>query len=65
MHLVEAGLAPVGALSAGLLAEAIGVRETLAIAAAGVSSAALWLLFSPIPKLREPPVIERAAPEPG
>jgi predicted MFS family arabinose efflux permease len=56
MHLVEAGLAPIGALTAGLLAEVIGVRETLAIAAAGVSSAALWILFSPIPKLREPPV---------
>ena len=61
MHLVEAGLAPIGALTAGLLAEAIGVRETLAIAAAGVSSASLWLLFSPIPKLRDPPKLEQAA----
>jgi predicted MFS family arabinose efflux permease len=60
MHLVEAGLAPIGALTAGLLAEAIGVRETLAIAAAGVSSAALWVLFSPIPRLREPPVLPPA-----
>jgi predicted MFS family arabinose efflux permease len=57
MHLVEAGLAPVGALTAGLLAEAIGVRETLAIAAAGVSSAALWILFSPIPRLKETPTL--------
>jgi hypothetical protein len=32
------------------------VRETLAIAAAGVSTAALWILFSPIPKLREAPL---------
>src|SRR5690606_27499703 len=65
MHLVEAGLAPVGALTAGLLAEVIGVRETLAIAAAGVSSAALWVLFSPIPKLQGPPVLEQAVPQPG
>ncbi len=57
MHLVEAGLAPIGALTAGVLAEAIGVRETLAIAAAGVSSAALWILFSPIPHLKEPPTL--------
>ena len=58
MHLVEAGLAPIGALTAGMLAEAIGVRETLAIAAAGVSSAALWILFSPIPRLKEPPQLQ-------
>jgi MFS family permease len=66
MHLVEAGLAPIGALTAGLLAEAIGVRETLAIAAAGVSAAALWVLLSPIPRLREPPTLQRPAllPEP-
>ena len=57
MHLVEAGVAPIGALTAGLLAEAIGVRETLAIAAAGVSSAALWILFSPIPRLKTPPTL--------
>ena len=57
MHLVEAGLAPIGALTAGLLAEAIGVRETLAIAAAGVSSAALWILLSPIPRLKETPTL--------
>jgi MFS family permease len=64
MHLVEAGLGPVGALTAGLLAEAIGVRETLAIAAAGFSSAALWILFSPIPRLKEPPSLEQTALQP-
>jgi predicted MFS family arabinose efflux permease len=64
MHLVEAGLAPVGALTAGLLAEAIGVRETLAIAAAGVAAAALWIVFSPIPKLKEPPSLGGAALQP-
>lgn len=65
MHLVEAGLAPVGALMAGLLAETIGVRETLAIAAAGVSSAAVWVLLSPIPKLREPPMLAQTAVPPA
>ena len=57
MHLVEAGLIPIGALTAGVLAEAIGVRETLAIAAIGVSSAALWILLSPIPGLRDVPAL--------
>jgi predicted MFS family arabinose efflux permease len=52
MHLVDAGLMPIGAITAGLLAETIGVRETLAIAAAGISTAALWIALSPIPKLR-------------
>jgi hypothetical protein len=57
MHLVEAGLIPVGALTAGILAEVIGVRETLGIAAIGVTSAALWILLSPISRLRDVPVL--------
>jgi predicted MFS family arabinose efflux permease len=57
MHLVEAGLIPIGALTAGILAEAIGVRETLGIAAIGVTSAALWIVLSPIPRLRDVPVL--------
>ena len=56
MHLVEAGLMPIGAVTAGVLAEVIGVRETLAIAAIGVTTAALWVLLSPIPRLRDVPV---------
>ena len=57
MHLVEDGLIPIGALTAGVLAEVIGVRETLGIAAIGVTSAALWVLLSPIPRLRDVPVL--------
>jgi len=55
MHLVDAGLVPIGAITAGVLAEAIGVREALAIAAAGITTASLWILFSPISRLREVP----------
>ena len=55
MHLVDAGLFPIGALTAGVLAETIGVRETLGIAAIGITTAALWIGFSPIPKLRAVP----------
>jgi MFS family permease len=58
MHLVDAGLMPVGAITAGLLAEAIGTRETLAIAAAGLSTASLWVWLSPIPRLQANPVID-------
>jgi hypothetical protein len=51
MHVLEAGLLPVGALVAGLLAEAIGVRETLFVATAGMLLGIAWLLASPIPRL--------------
>jgi MFS family permease len=45
-------LRPAGALTAGLLAEAIGVRETLLAGWAGIIAASLWLLLSPLPSMR-------------
>jgi MFS family permease len=54
MHVVQAGLLPLGSLLAGLLAETIGVRETLALAVAGGAAGTAWLLASPIPGLRQP-----------
>ncbi len=56
-HLVQAGLQPVGALVAGLLAEAIGVRHTLFVAYGVGIVGTVWLLLSPIPRLRQPPVL--------
>jgi hypothetical protein len=55
MHIVQAGLLPVGSLCGGLLAEAIGVREALTIAAVGGSFGAIWLLLSPVVRLRHLP----------
>jgi len=55
MNVVQSGLQPLGALTAGLLAEAIGVRETIWIAIAGGALGIAWLLASPIPRLREIP----------
>jgi predicted MFS family arabinose efflux permease len=55
MHVVQAGLLPAGALAAGLLAEAIGVRETLWLAVAGGMLSAVWLILSPVRRLRELP----------
>ena len=50
--LVNYGVRPLGALAAGALATAVGTRETLWIAAAGGSLAALWLVRSPLLRLR-------------
>ena len=55
LHVTAAGLAPIGALVAGVLAEAIGVRGTLWIAVAGLLVAPLWLIASPLRGLREAP----------
>jgi MFS family permease len=51
---VNYGTRPVGSLVAGVLGTAIGVRATLWIAAAGGTTAFLWLLPSPIPRFRMP-----------
>ncbi|MFI2734257.1 MFS transporter [Streptomyces sp. NPDC018711] len=52
------GFRPLGALAGGLLGTAIGLRPTLWIATAGAVLAVLWLLPSPLPKMRELPAKE-------
>lgn len=46
---------PVGSVLGGLLATAIGVRQTLWVCAVGVAVAPLWLLFSPLRTVRSLP----------
>ncbi|HXQ89838.1 MAG TPA: hypothetical protein VN733_09395, partial [Solirubrobacterales bacterium] len=53
--LVNYGVRPIGALSAGLLAAAIGLQATMWVTAIGALFGVLWLLPSPIPKLRDLP----------
>lgn len=55
MQLLGAGLAPLGALAGGALAELIGVQATLTVAVAGIMASSLWLVFSPLPALRTLP----------
>lgn len=43
---------PVGAVAAALVAEAIGVRGAIALAWAGMSLSVLFLVLSPIPRIR-------------
>jgi len=58
--LVNYGVRPVGAFTGGLLGSQLGLRPTLWIATVGAIAGALWLLPSPIMRLRERPEIEVA-----
>jgi MFS family permease len=53
--LVNYGVRPVGALVGGLLGSEIGLRPTLWIASLGAIAGVLWLLPSPLMRLRELP----------
>lgn len=53
--LVNYGVRPVGALGGGLLAGALGLQATMWVAAVGALAGVLWLLPSPMPRLRELP----------
>jgi MFS family permease len=53
--LVNYGVRPLGALLGGALAGAIGLRPTLWIVTAGAICGVLWLLPSPVPRLRTLP----------
>jgi MFS family permease len=52
---VNYGIRPIGALLGGALGSAIGLRPTLWIATAGALLGVVWLVFSPLPRLREQP----------
>jgi predicted MFS family arabinose efflux permease len=52
MHVLERGVAPLGALAAGALATWTSTRLTIAIGVAGVTLACGWMLFSPVRGLR-------------
>ena len=60
---VNFGVRPLGSLAGGLLAGAIGLRPTLWLAVAGATASFLWLLPSPLPRLRELP--QPGGPAPG
>jgi predicted MFS family arabinose efflux permease len=55
MRFVMWGTMPVGALLGGGLAELIGMRGTLALAALGLLVASSWVVFSPVARLRQTP----------
>jgi predicted MFS family arabinose efflux permease len=61
MNLLFTGIIPVGAFVGGAVASTIGVRTTMLIGAAGYLASSLWLVFSPIPALRELPPTNAAS----
>jgi predicted MFS family arabinose efflux permease len=65
-QLVNHGVRPLGALGGGALAAAIGTRPTLWVAGIGGVASVLWLLPSPVPRLRalpgSGPAAQRAIP---
>jgi MFS family permease len=55
MHLLFRGVLPMGAMTAGVMAEAMGVRGTMGVGAVGLLVSTLWLVFSPVLQLGELP----------
>jgi predicted MFS family arabinose efflux permease len=55
MHLLFHGILPLGALAGGAIAHAVGMRRALLIGAVGVLFSTMWLVVSPIRRLRELP----------
>jgi len=49
---VNYGIRPIGALLGGVLGTAIGLQTTLWIGVIGALAGVIWLIFSPIPRLR-------------
>jgi MFS family permease len=58
---INYGIRPIGALLGGTLGEHLGVRPTLWIATIGAIAGVLWVLPSPVAKLRDLPDQESAA----
>jgi MFS family permease len=57
---VNYGVRPLGSLVGGALGATIGLRSTLWIATAGALAGVLWLIPSPVPRLRDLPEPEDA-----
>lgn len=62
---INYGARPLGAVTGGLLGSWLGVRPTLLIAAAGGTLCFLWLLPSPIPRIRALTEIDHPDPAPA
>lgn len=52
LDFVGEGASPVGGLVGGLLATAIGARSTWLVGAVGILAASLWLILSPVRRIR-------------
>jgi MFS family permease len=65
-NFVNWGIRPLGAVGGGLLAAATDLRTTMWVATIGALAGVLWLLPSPMPRLRSlPEPVEPTPPTPG
>jgi hypothetical protein len=55
IRFVVYGLLPIGALAGGAMGTAIGLRPTLWVAISGEALAGIWLLASPIRRMKDFP----------
>ncbi|HEU5101381.1 MAG TPA: MFS transporter, partial [Roseiflexaceae bacterium] len=55
MNVLGEGIGTLGLLAGGVLGELIGLRATVAVAALGSLLGCVWILCSPLPRLREMP----------
>jgi predicted MFS family arabinose efflux permease len=55
MRFIVTGTVPIGSFAGGVLAQLLGYHGAIGLAVAGMSIAFLWVLFSPIRKIREMP----------
>ncbi len=46
------GVMPIGALLGGIIGEMLGLRAALAVGAVGIACAPLWVVFSPVRRIR-------------
>src|SRR5581483_9740017 len=58
MKFISWGLRPAGSLLGGVLGGVIGLAGTLVLSEAGMFLAFAWYLLSPIPRLRDIPVLD-------
>ena len=58
MQILFRGILPIGALAGGLFAQYAGLRRTLFVCALGVLFSSLWLVFSPVRKLKRESFID-------
>jgi MFS family permease len=57
---INYGIRPLGALAGGALGTAIGVRPTLWVATVGALAGVLWMIGSPVVRMRELPASDEA-----
>jgi MFS family permease len=64
MRWIVWGTLPLGGLIGGALGSLIGIRATIWVGVLGSWAAALWVVFSPLRKMRDIPAQEMAGPAP-